>query len=417
VGLLALIVRQLTGSARLACFGAVLWGVNPLVEGTIGWYSVWGHALATATLLIVLTRLLDAGARGGVRNAELAVWVLLVVAGSTFFGTGLAWALVLPVMALLLLASGPVRRRVVGALAVGAVIVVLFYLGAQRLARELYGSTAGPPRLLPLLRGSPAIADLVTGMIAFGLGELALGPFARAVNGLAPIVGAAPIVAGAAVALVRGARKTSRSMAAFALFAVVTYAVIAAGRLAFYSRMREGLIHAERYHYAAPLAFAVLICLGLAEVGGRLRLRSRTADGLLVLWLAGVALVLAVGRRPIDHHDQARALAGQALASLRGLVAAAPPGDVYVTNQPFFGVGPLVIASPSYFPRLAGLFLVFHPDGRLDGRRVLFVEADERVRVGASRGIRSSGLLVAPDDVPPGRPVLEPAMSLPVPSG
>src|SRR5689334_16047315 len=53
VVLLAVLIRDLTGSERLACFGAALWGTSPVLQGTIGWYAVYGHALATTALLIV----------------------------------------------------------------------------------------------------------------------------------------------------------------------------------------------------------------------------------------------------------------------------------------------------------------------------------------------------------------------------
>ena len=54
VALLFGLVRVLTGSATLACFGAVLWGTSPLQEGTLGWYTAYGHVLATTVMLLVL---------------------------------------------------------------------------------------------------------------------------------------------------------------------------------------------------------------------------------------------------------------------------------------------------------------------------------------------------------------------------
>src|SRR5262245_33602099 len=44
--LLFAFVRRVTGSASLACFGAVMFAVSPANAGTLGWYSVYGHALA-----------------------------------------------------------------------------------------------------------------------------------------------------------------------------------------------------------------------------------------------------------------------------------------------------------------------------------------------------------------------------------
>src|SRR5262249_25136181 len=52
--LLFLIIRALTDSARLACFGSALWGMLLVHEQTLGWFSVHGQALATTFTLGVL---------------------------------------------------------------------------------------------------------------------------------------------------------------------------------------------------------------------------------------------------------------------------------------------------------------------------------------------------------------------------
>src|SRR5262249_59242086 len=50
--LLFAFVRRVTGSASLACFGAVMFAVSPANAGTLGWYSLYGHALAGALALL-----------------------------------------------------------------------------------------------------------------------------------------------------------------------------------------------------------------------------------------------------------------------------------------------------------------------------------------------------------------------------
>src|SRR5262245_52561699 len=47
VYLLFRVLRALFGSDRLACFGAALWGACPVHEGVLGWYAVYGQAVAT----------------------------------------------------------------------------------------------------------------------------------------------------------------------------------------------------------------------------------------------------------------------------------------------------------------------------------------------------------------------------------
>jgi hypothetical protein len=69
VALLYGVVRRLTGSARLACFGATLWGIAPAHEGSLGWYAVYGHVLVATLLLVVLGGM----ARRAAAPAPLAV--------------------------------------------------------------------------------------------------------------------------------------------------------------------------------------------------------------------------------------------------------------------------------------------------------------------------------------------------------
>src|SRR5262245_56402464 len=52
VVMLFVLARRLTGRAELACLAAVLFGVSPSNPGTLGWYSVYGHALATTWTLV-----------------------------------------------------------------------------------------------------------------------------------------------------------------------------------------------------------------------------------------------------------------------------------------------------------------------------------------------------------------------------
>ena len=44
------ILRTLTRSVPIACFGSALWGTTPLAAGTIGWYAMYGQALPDSDL-------------------------------------------------------------------------------------------------------------------------------------------------------------------------------------------------------------------------------------------------------------------------------------------------------------------------------------------------------------------------------
>jgi hypothetical protein len=57
VGLFFAVVRLFTQSPYVACFGASLWGIAPLNESAIGWYSVFGQVLVATVMLIMLYQL------------------------------------------------------------------------------------------------------------------------------------------------------------------------------------------------------------------------------------------------------------------------------------------------------------------------------------------------------------------------
>src|SRR5262249_35005237 len=52
--LLFAVIRRCTESDRLAVFGAVLFALSGANAGTLGWYAVYGHILATVFTLIAL---------------------------------------------------------------------------------------------------------------------------------------------------------------------------------------------------------------------------------------------------------------------------------------------------------------------------------------------------------------------------
>src|SRR5262245_1697147 len=111
VALLFGLLRALTASVLLACFGAALWGMSPLQAGTLGWYSVYGQVLAVTAMLLVLLPLARLAATGAPLRARTAgVWFALLLLGTTFFGIGIGVALAFP-LALFLLLPDAWRRR------------------------------------------------------------------------------------------------------------------------------------------------------------------------------------------------------------------------------------------------------------------------------------------------------------------
>jgi hypothetical protein len=241
-------------------------------------------------------------------------------------------------------------------------------------------------------------------MLAFGLGTLLSGPLAY----LLPFGGiAAVVLVGLAGARALRTRAGRSQILAWVLLAVACYATIAAGRLTFYPKFRDALIQAERYHYVALAPMTLLLCAVLVPFG-QLRYARRLGGVALAAWMLVFAVAYETAGPRFDLHDSQRQLADSALADMRALVMRVPPGEpAYLANQPFYGVGPFVIANPANFPGWAALFVVYSQSNTLDGHPVFFVEANPAVRARAKAGRRSATLLIAPVDVPPGQ-VLEP---------
>src|SRR5262249_60116961 len=89
VWLLFRVLRNVTGSLALGCFGATLWGTSPAQVGTLSWYSVYGQVLVATVLLVVLggvTARARTGAAPSRRGA--ALWYALLLPGTTSFRAG-----------------------------------------------------------------------------------------------------------------------------------------------------------------------------------------------------------------------------------------------------------------------------------------------------------------------------------------
>jgi hypothetical protein len=405
VGLLFWTVERFTNSAWLACFAAFLFGTCPVLEGSVGWFAVFGHVLAGTALLLVL---LDAGcvtARGEpLSRARQWLWGSITVASVTLFGVSIGIAMALP-FALAVLLPAEVRRNTRLPLAPLIVIVPIVYAGAIWLYSRLVqpGSLDRVDELTAYAVRRPGeIQGFFLGLVVYGMDRLLAGPLP-----LPPYPAVAGIaVAGAAIllglwSLRYGPPPARRLLVASALLLGACYATIAAGRVALLAMMSLPVAVAQsRYHYVS----IAILALGVAAVGMTLAtaipsLAQRRAP-LLAACLAGWLCLVWVRPLAIDHHDNARTQVKFLVAWMRALAHQEPEGEsVYITTRAFPGVSPVFI-SRREFPGWAGLFSIYFPDPYIDGRRAVFIEPDPAARAAAGNWRRLTGALVAPEDVP-----------------
>jgi hypothetical protein len=405
VWLLFRILRNLTGSLTLACFGAILWGTSPVNDGTLAWYSVYGQVLATTILLLVLERVTAwARAGGAVDGRRAAVWYGLLLLGTVCFGVGVGVALVFPAVLFLLLPQTWRQPRIRAAYLALPLVTIAIYFAFRRLYPLVWQL---PPEEAYMAHGFPQLHDLaaMTRELLIVSITAALGSFAVFSRGLLPPAAPGVILplfaAGVVVLLWRGDSASRRAGAAMLLLALGVYFVIASGRAQLVGLAGGVAASAaqRRYHFVGAIPIVILACLALQQVG-RLGPLRRLPRVLLLVMALGL-WTWAFRRAAFVVHDNAPAR-GEFQAAVRAIavaVEARPPGTtVYIdTGQPTNRMLGMVMQKRD-FPGRAAVFLLTQPGDEMDGRRVRFVERDPAVRAwyAARAESRLARLLVDP---------------------
>jgi len=384
VALLFGLVRLLTGSATLACFGAVLWGTSPLQEGTLAWYAAYGHVLATTVMLLVLlsvARLAATGTRP--RTCTAWLWFALLVLGTTLYGVGIGAALTFPIVLLLLLPAAwyePGPRAL--ALAVPLVTLAMYFV------LRWVATYIAPLPMEELIQealthsGFDTIPPLLGHLLAFVTAGTVLSFFLGAYPDLRSVVVVVVFAGCLAFALWRGDGAARRAMLAMLVVTGGIYLLIAIGRGHIYQVFHVPPAKAaavDRYHYAGSLPVAVLLCLVLQQIG-RLGPLRRVPPGLaLAAGLGVLAVGYARSGMVIDQRYKVREYFARTMQEINAAITAQPPGStVYIENltspRVLLGVMPNRL-----FPGRAGVFVITHPSDMVDGRRVRFVERNPEV--------------------------------------
>lgn len=407
VWLLFQIVSRLTGKQALAAFGATLWGINPFIAGTLGWISVHGQVYATAAMLCVLLDIVRYSQAPGILNNSLLLrHALLLLIATTSFGAGLTTTLVLPLLVLLWNPVPAARRRlltVYGIVAAAAVALYVVTMTLQGDAQDNLGDKLGI--LKQSLSIVPAISRAFVELLAVGSSALLWGPLLVGKVALVPrellVVAALVTFVFVTVPLLAWGCWASqpderRRMVALLLIPAAAYGLMAIARSGSVFVLQPD---AARYHYLAPAILALVLCLVLAKLPGRLPTRARSRGAVVYfIWLALVILPFALGPVPVIKERTVIRQKEQFLQSSQALAAAlarhAGEGDIYIPNRPYsvFIWG----YTPDHFPGLAALFVVLYPSNTVDGKRVYFLEESAEIvqQTRAQAGARISELLV-----------------------
>ncbi|HXC52132.1 MAG TPA: hypothetical protein VN634_14695 [Candidatus Limnocylindrales bacterium] len=396
--LLFRLVRASTDDAVLACLGAAAFGTAPACVGTIGWYSVYGHALATTILLVVLLDLFRLEKQQRPPSAgRISLWAALLLVGTTCFGVGIGIALAFPVAAYLVAPASYSDRRGRWVLALLPVAVLALYWTCRQISssleplrmEEVLIYEQGFSKLLPIV--------VMTGhLLKTGIAQLLPGFRFPATEHFTFAVTCWSIAVTTAFALASG--RVRRQILALLAIAAGAYGIIAVGRanirLEHYPIASAAM--ALRYHYAGLVPLVVVSCIALQWITRRLPHAEAMRWTLLGAWfvIAGTGSFRSDWR--IDEHPECRSWFVSTLADVEHSIDSAPPGgDVVITNQhPHPGCIGLVLR-PSDFPGSVAVFELAHDEDVVRGHHVRFVEPDLdfSIRIAADRYPRIDRLL------------------------
>jgi len=395
------VARRLTGSAPLACFGALLFAIAPTNGGTLGWYAAYGHALATTFILSALLLLLDEDDRAPVSLPRALGIATCAIAATQCFATGTAVALVLPVVSLLLrpgLARRPLSALVVCSVPVlVALAATVLFTAKTRLhpnptfdIRLTFHFAKDWARIVPMLTDLASIGTLTlllgtlypTGSYPDTASRILLPAFAAAV----------------AAAVAFGTSRDRRRIAALLLVPAASYAAIAIGRASMIAAVRpdavtDAVVNSPRYYYLGQAGLALLVSALLAQArrGGRL---VPVASAILVLWMGSVVAGRWLWPPALEDFQVWRDRVRFWRGLTEGEIRKAPPGAVACVANKTADLG-------DGFPGTVGVYILYNHSDEFEGRRVYFTTSNPKVLALRLPGSRTASLLLSEGRCPP----------------
>lgn len=400
VALLLLLLRRMTGSTRLACLGATLWGTSPVHDGALGWYAVYGHVMATTVLLLILRWALDIDAQppDQQRRTRRACYIAAMI-GTVSFGVGIGIAMVLPFVVALLAPStrSSARWRIPLLSLLG--VVPLVYVGLFAVNGFFFDEGVETPGVVVkyIVQLWDTIIPNTIHLMSYGLMRL-LTAFRFDPSWVTPTTSYTVLGVFSAITLLAAwaARvEIRRAMAASVLLILACYGFIAMGRVVFFQALTSSMMAIQpRYHYAGLVPFTLLVCLVLASAG-RSRIFSAPVKTIALIGaLSLLGFSYANSDFQVDHHFESRVQIDEVMTSVMSAVGAVQVGDdVYIPNRSFAG---MFIVPPTVFPGWAAVFAIYHRTNVIEGRHVYFVDKRLGVLIASAKGRRSSRLIVPP---------------------
>ncbi len=353
VRLLYRVIDTYTESRPAAVFGATLWGACPLQAASIGYYTVYGHLMVAAIMLVVLWQAARAGRDGRAPGTALiATWYGGAILAMLSYGSGVFFAITLPFVLALLLRGSSARWRWRVPLISLLVVVPILYFALNRLYLFVFFGTFGD-----LTFGgrymffSTAAADTVR-LITFALSRLSAGWLpVHYVFPAGYALLAVFVVALLAVAW-RGNATVRSRVAACAVLTASFFVLIALTRgfPVDYDAPLDDMRAGGRFYYAPLIPLAILLSFLVRPFAEHL---PRAAATLIGVWCLLTAATFPVDNPPVTTRcAMAQRHRELALAKIHASIAESAVGDTVIIANRAFPTVPL----PVFFPGWAALF-------------------------------------------------------------
>ena len=376
VFLLYNVLRYITGRCLLAAFVAAFWGMCPINQGALSWFTVFGHVHATTFLLLLLFEIakLNAGERT-MHRGTIFRWYIYLFCMGTSWGIGLPIATFSALIAWLLLNDTHQRNMALRGLLPLVILMPLIYVGANFIYTEISALPSEKP-IYDIL--NPDLLKVIVGLFGYGISSLLLGPLLLLVDlrkGIVlvgsgytfpPLIFFTLVVALFGLCLYviyRQSGKEFRKYILSMLFILLSsYGLIAAGR-SFYFKfdldIMDKISTLDRYHYLGQMIFSILLSIFVCKINFRLSAKVNSSI-IFLIWIVLATYPFLITAKRVNNKRGAayKVEFYKILSDIQSVAKKQLPNKiVYIENKDF--IFPLAGMAPdSIFPKRAAVFMI-----------------------------------------------------------
>lgn len=416
VALLYYVILFFTGKRNIALFFSTLWGISPINQASLGWFSSFAYVIVVNFLLLIL---LDIGRikTGGVKPHPIMFikWMIILILSSLTAGVGMSITMGFVIVSWFLLYETKYRIKTTLFSIVVAITVPITYLCLLHLYTKISGispiGSMAPSLPYESLHFWVLTIKMLLNMIVYGMGTLLTGPFLIFFPKLAfPIsYTAISLVCLFLIAAFIMASKYSRlQMFAYLLLVINVSFFISFGRAYAADWLKittqELIIMGPRYFYLINIICALLLSVGYESFPFMEKIKTRLPDYILPTLIIAILFIPSLWCVKLvipDNGHQARNDFHTMIKQIEKTRDANQREENYyfmnmdVKSIFFLGM------DKSNFPGIAAMYIIAFPSNEFSGKRIYFVEKDHEIVYklrNTRKSLRISELLVTEEE-------------------